>query len=226
MKKPTILPLIAVMTLAGLSAADQDFDPPSTIPGTPAQDAEPPSVASSGKNVYVLWHEFPTAASAQPDVFLARSTNRGNSFAPRVNLSNSAADSRDEAIAVSGHNVYVAWSENLDQLAFRRSTNNGASFGAPLVLSGAIGAVHPQVAADDDEVYVVWEAIGVDGNSDIFFAESDDGGDTFGNERNISNNAGPSEFPQLAVSGDHVIVTWRDASTPGTDFEIFVARGE
>lgn len=227
MKASTILPLIAVMTVTRLSAADQDFDPPEVIPGTPAQDAEPPQIASAGKNVYLLWHEFPTATSTQPDVFLARSTNRGDSFAARINVSVSAdVDSRTEDIAAEGHNVYVAWVENVDQISFSRSTNNAQSFGTARVLSSAAGADLPQIASHDDDVFVVWQAIGNSGATDIFFAESDDGGNTFGAERNISDNPGDSVAPQILVSGDHVIITWSDGSTPGLDREIFVVRGE
>jgi hypothetical protein len=230
MKALTSLILMGSMTVAGISAADDEdvrFDPPGTIPGTPLQDAEPPRIAASGKNVFVIWHEFPSAVSAQPDVFLARSTNRGASFAGRLNLSNSAAaDSRDEAIAVSKRNVFVVWSENLDELLFRRSTNNGSSFEAAVRVNDAGGAVHPQILASGSDVYLVWEALGQGGNNDIFFAQSHDNGHHLSDEVNLSNNTGPSEFPQLALSDDHVVVTWRDASTPGLDFEIFHASGE
>ena len=33
---------------------------PQSITGTANQDAEPPQIAASGTNVYILWHEFPT----------------------------------------------------------------------------------------------------------------------------------------------------------------------
>ena len=62
------------------------FGPAQSIVGTDMQDAEPPQIAVSGRNVYVLWHEFPTAASAVPDVFFARSGNRGQTFSPRMRL--------------------------------------------------------------------------------------------------------------------------------------------
>src|SRR5687767_1262974 len=53
------------------------FDQPKQIVGTPNQDAEPPQIAASGKNAYIIWHEFPEETATQPDVFFARSTNNG-----------------------------------------------------------------------------------------------------------------------------------------------------
>jgi hypothetical protein len=60
------------------------FDAAKQIPGTPNQDAEPPHIAASGKNVYIIWHEFPTAASMQPDVFIARSRRETRTYFSRI----------------------------------------------------------------------------------------------------------------------------------------------
>jgi hypothetical protein len=206
---------------------DIDFDSPERIVGTPNQDAEPPQIAVSGRNAYIIWHEFPTATAQQPDVFLSRSTDRGDDFGERDNLSNSPdIDSSDEQIAVSGKNVYVVWSENQDEILFRRSTDGGDSFKPAEKLSDAGGAVNPQIAVSGKNVFVVWEANGQAGNTDIFFTQSDDKGRNFDQEENISENDGASENPDIDLSGDKVIVTWRDATTPGMDFDIFFTQGE
>ncbi|HWO14172.1 MAG TPA: sialidase family protein [Polyangiaceae bacterium] len=225
MKTLASLAVLSSVTISGLSLADQDFGPPLNIPGTPGQDAEPPSLATSGKNVFVLWHQF-APGETQPDVYLARSTDRGKTFAARVNLSNTGPfESSGERIATSGNRVYVVWSENADEIVFSRSTNNGGSFATPVALANAAEAVEPALLASGDDVYVAWTATGPSGDTDIFFAESDDRGQTFSDEVNISNNAGRSEHPTLALSGDHVIVAWRDGSL-GAGFQITVARGE
>jgi hypothetical protein len=204
------------------------FVNPKRIEGTPDQDAEPPRIAVSGRNVYIIWHEFPTANATQPNVFLARSINRGRDFGGRDNLSNSFnIASSDEQIAVSGKNVYAVWSENQDEILFRRSTDGGASFKPAKKLNNAGGAVNPQIAVSEDKVFVVWEANGQAGNTDIFFAQSEDKGHNFDQEENISKNDGVSESPHIDVSEDKVIVTWRDSTTPSprTDFDIFFTQG-
>jgi hypothetical protein len=216
------------------SAQTFTFPTPSVITGTPGQDAEPPQVMRSGDNVFIIWHEFPDAAATQPDVFLARSTNRGSTFQPRINLSASpagASDQEDMAVTRSGNNtrVYVAWMED-GALRFRRDRTNDGTFSNAITLNdtlGAISATAPQLIASGDNVFAVWQAEhpGAGDPTDIFFARSRDSGDSFIDKRNISNNSGNSQAPQLAFIADNrVIVTWRDDS--GGDFEIFYARGQ
>ncbi|MEK6441518.1 hypothetical protein [Pseudonocardia sp. T1-2H] len=79
--------------------------------------------------------------------------------------------------------------------------------------------------ASGNDVYATGEATGRGGSTDVFFARSTDSGRNFNNETNISNNSGPSEFLQIVVSEDRVVVTWRDATIPGLGFEIFFAQG-
>ena len=70
------------------------FSQPGVITGTPQQDAEPPQIARTGDDVFILWHEFPEGGLV-PDVYLARSTDKGATFGTRINLSNTpAGDSR------------------------------------------------------------------------------------------------------------------------------------
>jgi hypothetical protein len=203
-----------------------NFDNPKIIVGTPGADAEPPQIATSGRNAYIIWHEFFPTGTTDPDIFLSRSTNRGEDFDARRNLSNSPnVDSRDEQIAVSERNVYVVWSENQDEILLRRSNDGGASFRPAITLSDAGGAVTPQIVASGRNVYVVWAADGQGGVPDIFFTQSNDRGGNFENEENISNNVGDSLNPDIGLSGNNVIVTWRDMTTPGMDFEIFFTQG-
>ena len=90
-------------------------------------------------------------------------------------------------------------------------------------------SVYGQVAATgNNSVYVTWqESTNQSGDYDIFIKKSRDGGDTFGDHIvNISNNAGFSEHPQLAVSsdGNGVYVAWTD--DPSVRREIMFAKSE
>ncbi|HEY9398632.1 MAG TPA: sialidase family protein [Nitrososphaeraceae archaeon] len=77
-------------------------------------------------------------------------------------------------------------------------------------------SVYPQVSSSSNSVYLVWqESVGSYGsrNYDIFFRQSNDGGDTFGSSINLSNNPGFSEHPQIASVGNNIYVVWVDDSS-------------
>ncbi len=85
-----------------------------------------------------------------------------------------------------------------------------ASFSSTKNLSNTPGfSSDPQIAVSGSNIYVVWQDF-TPGNLDIFFRASNDNGATFGNTINLSNNAGESGRPQIAVSGSNVYVVWVD----------------
>jgi hypothetical protein len=77
------------------------------------------------------------------------------------------------------------------------------------------------VAVSGNTVYVVWYDF-TPGNGEIFFKRSTNSGSTFSSAINLSNNAGDSFLPRIAVSGNTVYVVWQDF-TPGNG-EIFFRK--
>ncbi|MEO9293973.1 MAG: sialidase family protein [Nitrososphaera sp.] len=95
-------------------------------------------VAASGDNVYVLWQNN----SPDQNVYFRRSTDGGVTFDRVINLSNAVppALGTSPKMAVSGNNVYVAWTDRVtlgsnSTVLFRRSTDGGATFEDAQVLS-------------------------------------------------------------------------------------------
>ncbi|MGI0019354.1 MAG: sialidase family protein [Nitrososphaera sp.] len=108
----------------------------------------------------------------------------------------------------------------------QNATTATAKFGSVTNLTeNPDDSVYGQIAATGDNVHVAWQESISGGNYDIFIKSSRDGGDTFENDTvNLSNNAGFSEHPQLAVSDDNVYVAWTD--DPSVRREIFFAKSE
>jgi hypothetical protein len=137
-------------------------------------------------------------------------------FVDMMNLSNNAGSSFEPRIAVSGNNVYVVWRDNTpgnNDIFLRASNDNGSTFNEIINLSNNSGASDsPHIAVSDNTVYVVWQD-NTPGNDEVFFSASDNNGATFSRPVNLSNNAGSSFEPRIAVSGNNVYVVWRD-NTP------------
>ena len=67
----------------------------------------------------------------------------------------------------------------------------------------------PQIATQGSNVYVVWQD-DTSGNKEVYYSRSIDHGKNFGIIRNLSNNTGSSEVPQIATQGSNVYVAWQD----------------
>src|SRR5215217_6381365 len=87
-------------------------------------------------------------------------------------------------------------------------------------------SVYGQVAARNNNVYVLWEESMPSDyrNYDIFLKNSVDNGSTFGSPVNLSNNSGFSEHPQIAAYNNNVYAIWAD-DTSGNR-EVLFTRSE
>ena len=117
----------------------------------------------------------------------------------QVNLSPNQSDVHDAQVFSVDSTVYVFWMDltlGNDDIYFKKSTDGGASFGDTINLSNDAGDSYDyQVNIPiNDTMYVVWqdETQGVNGTSEIYFKKSTDGGASFGDTINLSNNTGDS----------------------------------
>lgn len=140
-------------------------------------------------------------------------------------LSNNAGASLFPDIAVSKNHIYVVWDDDTlgnSEIFYVRSTDGAQTFSAPQNLSNNSGrSRNPAIAASGSDVYIVWDDETL-GNFEIFYTVSRDGGQTFSKPQNLSQNAGRSVLPDIAVSENNIHIFWQD-DMPGNP-EIFYTR--
>jgi hypothetical protein len=202
------------------------FDDPDNISEENTENSQLPQISSEGNNVYVVWQDF---TPGNTDIFFATSSDGGLTFTDPDNISESAEESLAPQISSEGNNVYVVWQDaspdNNDffDIFFARSTDGGLTFDDPDNISETTGnSRSAQISVEGNNVYVVW-LDETPGNADIFFARSTDGGLTFTEPENISENTRTSGSPQISSEGNNVYVVWIDASPNLVQFDIFFA---
>jgi hypothetical protein len=183
-----------------------------------------PDVSLAGSHVYVVWQEH---RGGPPQVFFNRSTDGGASWLAndvRVNrnvlLPWSASTS--PRVASVGQTVYVVWDDTRNaggqDVFFNVSTDGGSSWLAADVrlntnAPGATRSFLPRIAAQGQDVYVVWED-DRNGPHDVYFNRSTDGGATWlAADVRLDTDfpgAAPSLEPRIAASGSTVHVVWGD----------------
>ena len=79
----------------------------------------------------------------------------------------------------------------------------------------------PGISPEGNIIFLIWQDNST-GNEEIFLRKSTNGGITFGNTTNVSNDTGISSSPQIESSGNNTFVIWQDNST-GNE-EIFLRK--
>lgn len=200
------------------------FGTPVTITSHSVGNVGIPKISANGNHVYLMWEDN---SAKNYDVFLSSSNDSGNTFSSiPINISNNAGDSGASQMTVDGNNIYAVWMDdtpgNFDIL-FSKSTDGGATFAAPVNVSGnSQDSGYPQFVVMGNNIYVAWTNAVSDKNYDILFAKSSDGGQTFGTPINVSNTSGASGWPQISTDSGNVYISWVD-NTPG-NYDIYIAK--
>ncbi|TRZ72143.1 MAG: T9SS C-terminal target domain-containing protein [Bacteroidetes bacterium] len=183
-----------------------------------------PSLTSSGSTVNVVWYDF---RDFQFDIYYKRSTDGGLTWGPDVRLTYEPANSFMASIAVSGSDIHVVWTEYRDgngEIYYKKSSDGGDNWGQDTRLTNDIALSNRScVATYGSVVQVVWSDFR-DGDYEIYYKRSEDGGTTWSADTRLTNSYGDSFYPSVAVSGSVVHVLWYD-NRDGNQ-EVYYKRSE
>ena len=154
------------------------------------------------------------------------STSNGSSDSPKI-MQQQQQDEEEGKMDVTaintGDQVHTIWLDDTPGNSDIFYKRDGADYDPTTVnFSNDAGiSTNPAIAVLGNNVHIVWQDT-ASGNLDILYRRSIDSGASFGPIINLSNNAGVSDSPKIAVSGDNVHVVWHD-NTPG-NFDILYRR--
>ena len=179
------------------------------------RDSVYPQTESSENKVFVVWQDNLFGENRMNyDILLKTSNDGGQTFGDVVNLSNNTGFSEHPQMAVNGNNVYIVWADNTSlnrDIYFISSNDGGQTFGDVVNLSNnTADSYNQEISVSGNNVYIVWQDAQkfTQGNSSISFISSNNGGQTFGDVVNLSNNAGKTSFPKISSSQENVYVAW------------------
>ncbi len=199
---------------------------------------QPRLVVTADGTVVVIFQEFRDAAAAgstaDADVFYNRSTDGGATWLPSalpLNTTTAGANIASDVdriwLHASGNNVYATWEEDEiaglgqeEEIKFVMSTNAGATWSAPAVITSTMPQVDdvddPKVAGSGLNVVVAF----IDdngGNEDLEILNSTDGGVTWTQTAVETNTAGDADTARIAMDGNNVLVAWFDDEVSGSN---------
>jgi hypothetical protein len=188
---------------------------------TNATDISSPSynnarnIAASGDTVHMVWYDH---RSGNYKIYYKRSTDQGLSWGGDVLLTNipSGSSALYPSIAISGNHVYVVWHSDVSsdswEVYFNQSTDGGNTWENEIRLTNNFAfSGYPSLAVSGNIIHVTWYD-DQDGNYEIYYTRSLDGGLTWETNTRLTNNADYSWSPSIAVSGNFVHLVWFDNS--------------
>jgi len=153
-----------------VAPAGQNFGPPKVISNSQVNAFAPQIAMDKSDNVLVTFYNrfAPTTSTFNREIIVIKSTDKGNTFGPQVNVSNNSTQSQFPSLIVDDQGrVSVAWEDTADDpqrdVFVARSNDGGATFGSPINLSGDSGRSFGAFG-------------GADGNGNLFVAWTDDSG--------------------------------------------------
>jgi len=189
-----------------------------------------PSASISGSVVNLVWQDDRDANINECEIYLKRSTTGGNSWGPDIRLTNSTGYSKNPSITSSGSTVHLVWHDHRNGLQshdiyYKRSADNGVSWGNDIRISSTTAARFPSVSAEGSNVHIVWQDSPIFDN-DIHHRYSVNDGITWQNITSLTFDAEDQNQPSVSVSGSVVHTVWTDYRHRGNNnnAEIYYRR--
>jgi Secretion system C-terminal sorting domain/BNR repeat-like domain len=192
-----------------------------------------PCILVSGSVVHVAWTD---ARNGDPnrEIYYKRSEDGGSTWGADIRLTNAPLSSESPSMAISGSVLHVVWYDERNDptgnwytdIYYKCSTDGGLTWGTDTRLTSPPHNFYsgfPCVAVSGSVVHVAWED-DRNGNYDVYYKNSTDGGLTWGAETQLTNNPAGQSDPCLSVSGSVVHVVWHDNRYSTNDYEIFYKR--
>jgi len=189
--------------------AGVNWGPDTRLTNNPA-DSWNPSVSVSGSVVHAIWYDY---RDGNWEIYYKRSANKGVSWDADVRMTNNTHVSRYPCIAASGQDVHAVWHDDRDgnyETYYKHSSDGGLTWGTDTRLTNATEiSMYPSITVSGSVAHVVWFDMR-DGNYEIYYTRSTDGGINWDADTRITNDLAFSFYPSVAVSGNTVHVVWQD----------------
>lgn len=227
-----VMALVAAAVLGALAPSAEAapaaprFAPNVQVDRAPAYTGTTPALAIGSDGVVYLAFVGWGGTTTQNDIFFTKSTDGKTWTVPvRVNNDAGGANQADPAITLDASNrIAIAWTDARNannDIFFAKSADGGLSFSSNVRVNDVTtnSQAEPDVAVDHANpnlIHVVWtDARAAPAGTDIFYANSTDGGLSFNPSQRVNNDGagGPEQVQpaiEVAPNADAYAI-WTDA---------------
>lgn len=180
------------------------------------------SLAIYGSNLHIAWSD--TRHNDDYEIFYKRSTNGGVSWGEDTRLTNELRISESPSITCNASGVHIAWIDLRDsninaEVYYKRSTDNGNTWGADTRLTVYAYAANPSILLSGSIVHVIWGVL--PSGSEIHYKRSTNSGNSWETSTQLSSSFSGAYYPNVAVTGSKAHVIWHDVRNGSTNSELY-----
>ena len=191
-----------------------------------AYSSNPDITAINNNTVFVVWQDNFDESSK----ILFKKSMSNKLFSDQQNISNIQENNFEISpqIITSNNTINIIWDdfspkEESSHILKRSSIDGGITFGHVMQLSNySEFAINDISNVYNNNIYIVWQGNNKEGQFDIFLSKSSDGGITFSQPINLSNDSGDSTNPNLITVHNNLFVIWNDNSTK--NYNVMIKR--
>ena len=192
---------------------------------TSGESFSPALAIDSGDAIHVVWYDD---TSGEYEVYYKRSEDGGTNWSSTERLTWTSGISLHPAIAIdSSSTIHVVWEDHTPgnaDIYYKASTNGGTTWSAAKRLTWTSGqSFLPAIDADSsDGIHVIWQDH-TDGNGEVYYKASADGGTTWSAAKRLTWTSGESYGPGISIASNGAIhIVWYDDSL--VNLEIYYKR--
>jgi PKD repeat protein len=178
--------------------------------------------AVNGEMVHLFWRDD---RDGNYEEYVTQSTDGGVSWGPETRLTNDTGYSGCPFPVINGDLINLFWRDDRSgtfKIYQKRSVDAGVNWSADMLLTpDGIMAEFPLPATAGAAIHLVWRDRR-DGNAEIYYKRSLDGGLTWTDDIRLTNDMNESEHPKIVAQGETLHVVWRD--NRDGNYEVYYKR--
>ena len=159
------------------------------------------------------------------EIYYKNSTDGGSSWGTDTRLTNNTAYSYRVSVSLSSSVVHIVWydfRDGNDEIYYKNSTDGGTSWGTDTRLTNSSGSsYYPSISVFGSVVHVSWHDTR-DGNREIYYKRSTDGGVSWSSDTRLTNDTAYSYYSSIGISGSVVHIVWSEFRDG--NYEIYYKR--
>jgi len=186
----------------------------------------PDIAVDSAGTAHIVWQD---AKDNHWGIYYVKSSD-GNDWSTPKEIGNPPDDGQTPSITIEQNRIYVVWrqweSSSTENIYYRRSNDRGDTWGdIKKITNGSGVSCSPKIIANGETLHLIWVNKS-DGNPEIYYKKSVNGGDNWSEDKRITYTVNNSYQPDMDIdSSGNIHIVWQEwLDDKGQNTDVYYAK--